>query len=479
MNLFERFWRTVEEFRELANNGTEPMQEISITPVHPPEGVQNEASRDLTSIVRRAPRRFPPCVFNQPRHSARPFCLVYSVARNDYLPQFHELFENYVDKNAFVAETFLRLRPHCEIPYVLFLGEKCFLLYDAVLEELLRWGTDYTALDEAILQPMALGQDMAHLWGHIPRKNNSQRAEEFGRWLDLWKVGIGARTSATPAFMQTIMQKAVLLYLYDLHFGLQDPELRLRTNFLEQRPAIKRLPAADSPHVPFDGIAWLHEASAEFCRKYHLQFLRWTQAESNFFALMGAETRLQFSQFILELFLLSQAKFTAPVQTDVFSDANSRLKLWKFSVTETLNIRRRLHADEVNVYEPVWIDLEESGIGWALLVIKQTLEFWRDRCIYFEQQLSERKQLKLQFDMFQQPNLDKARVPNLSDVFETAFATSLRVYYTYADERDTLEYLITLTVFDFCKQWGTGLRSLHKLADIFHEKEQLAAVHEL
>jgi len=148
-------------------------------------------------------------------------------------------------------------------------------------------------------------------------------------------------------------------------------------------------------------------------------------------------------------------------------------------VTETLNIRRRLHADEVNVYEPVWIDLEESGIGWALLVIKQTLEFWRDRCIYFEQQLSERKQLKLQFDMFQQPNLDKARVPNLSDVFETAFATSLRVYYTYADERDTLEYLITLTVFDFCKQWGTGLRSLHKLADIFHEKEQLAAVHEL
>src|SRR5690606_2450558 len=205
--------------------------------------------------------------------------------------------------------------------------------------------------------------------------------------------------------------------------------------------------------------------------RYDIDFLQWTSAESNFFALMSADTRLQFSQFVMELFLLSQAKFCSAVQTDVFSDVNSKLKLWKFSVTETLNVRRRLQADDVNVYEPIWIDLDESGIGWALHVITQVLEFWQERCIYFEQQLLERRQLKVQFDMFQQPDLERVRVPVISDIFDQALATSGRVYYAYSGDRMSLEYLVILRLIEFCSESGVPLRPLHKLADMFIEKE--------
>jgi hypothetical protein len=476
MNLFERFWEAMDELRAERRNGAEPFG-LTLNPVHAPDGVQSEAGRDISAVVRAGLRRFPPYVVNQEAFSPRPFCLIYTVTAE--LPQFHELFEQYVDKNAFIAETLLRLKPHCEIPYILFLGKKSFFLYDVNQEELIRWGNDFAGLDETFLTPLSESADLAAEWDKAPRKTNSQKAEEFGRWLDLWKVGIGARTNATPAFMQVLMQKVILLFLYDQMIGLQEPELGLRRNFLEHRQAAPLAGAQNVYSLPFDGVAWLHQASSEVLGRYDIEFMEWTSAESNFFALMSAETRQQFSQFVMELFLLSQAKFCSAVQTDVFSDVNSKLKLWKFSVTETLNIRRRLQADDVNVYEPIWIDLEESGIGWALHVIKQVLDFWRERCIYFEQQLVERRQLKLQFDMFQQPDLDRIRVPVISDIFDQTFTTSVRVSYDFPAERLTLEYLVIVRLIEFCNETGVPLRPLHKLDEMFLEKEHIAMVQEM
>ncbi len=477
MNLFERFWQHIDEIRSERRGDIEPFP-VELNPVHAPDGVQSEAGRDLSAIVRRGVRRFPPYVVSQPQYDARPFCLIYTVTAD--LPQFHELFEQYVDKNAFIAESLLRLKPHCEIPYILFIGKKSFFLYDSAMEELIRWGNDFAGLQELVIIPVSEGAHIAEQWNKIQRKTNSQRAEEFARWLDLWKVGIGARTNATPAFMQVLMQKVILLFLYDTLIGLQEPELRLRTNFLDNRRSADFNGRGGLIRtLPFDGIAWLHQASSEVLGRYDVEFLEWTSAESNFFALMSADTRQQFSQFVMELFLLSHAKFSAAVQADVFSDANSKLKLWKFSVTETLNIRRRLQADDVNVYEPIWIDLEESGIGWALHVIQQVLDFWRERCTYFEQQLTERRQLKLQFDMFQQPDLQQIRVPVMSDIFDQTFSTSVRVYYDFPMERCTLEYLVILRILEFCIETAIPLRPLHKMSEVFVEKEQLALVQEI
>lgn len=480
MNLFERFWKTVDATRD-SRAGHAPDFDIVFTPVHAPHGVQSDAARDLTAITKRAPRRFPPMVVTQQAFSPRPFCLIYTVSGTQ-LPQFHQLFEEYVDKNAFITETFLRLAPHYNLPYVLFIGERSFFLYDAGTEELLRWGTDFGPLDELFVQPYMSNQGVERFWDGITRKTFEQRCEEFCRWLDLWKAQVGARTTVTPQFMQTLMQKVILLYLYECEFGLSGEDMCLRENFLEQREnAIlsRRKKESARPRIPFDGVAWFHQACCEMAERYRLDFLKWNQGESTFFALMGADARMQFSLFILELFLLSRSKFAVQVQAHVFSDPDSRLKLWKFSVTEILNIKRRLQADDVNVYEPVWIDLEESGIGWALHVVEETLQYWRERCNYFAQQLAERKSLKVQFDMFQQPDLERAKVPLPEHVFETTFSTSVKIYYDYPLERATLEYLIILRSFEFCKQWKLPMQPLGCMSDMFVRKERIQSIQEL
>lgn len=474
MNLYERFWNVFEERRQ-QRGARQDSFDVLLTPIHPPDGIRSEAARDLTALVHRSPRPYPPYVASQSSHGTRPFCVIFTV-EHDELPEFHELFEQYVDKNAFVAEVFLRLLPHCEIPYVLFIGQKSFFLYDTALEELIRWGSDWTGLEETFFLALEEDASVMEAWNSITRKTNSQRAEEFARWLDLWKVGIGSRTNATPAFMQTLMQKVVLLYLYERSYGMEESDLALGLNFLEQRAGTGRGKRAAVDRTPFDGVAWLNQSSLEVLEIYDIEFLDWSRKESNFFSLMSAETRAQFSQFVLELFLLSQAKFTLPVQVEVFSDAGSKLKFWKFSVTETTDIRRKLHADDVNVYEPIYLDLEDAGIGWALNQITQILEHWRGRCLTLEKQLADRKVLRVQFDMFQQADLGSARIPTLADIFDTVFSSSVRVRYDYESERVTLEYLLILKIFELCQTWGCPLRSLGSLGDIFEEKESLARI---
>lgn len=479
MNLFERFWKTVDATREARESGA-PDFELSFTAIHPPDG-ETEAARDLATVARRAPKRYPPMVLTQPAFSSRPFCLVYTVGGLQ-LPEFHQLFEEYVDKNAFMAETFLRLRPHYALPYLLFIGDRSFFLYDAMSEELLRWGVDFAPLDELLFQPLHSSLHVEKAWDEIPRKSFDQKCDEFARWLDLWKAQIGARTTATPQFMQNLMQKVLLLFMFDVGFGFPEQDLQLRTNFLEQRESStigKRRAPGERPSTPFDGVAWFYEGATYLADTLGLEFLRWTQAESAFFALMGADARQQFSLFALELFLLSQSKFQTQVQAHVFSDPEARLKLWKFSVTETVNIKRRLQADDINVYEPIWIDLDESGVGWALHVIDEALQFWRERCSYFARELAEHKSLQVQFDMFQQPDLAHARVPMPQNLFETTFTTSIRISYDFPLSRATLEYLVVLRAFEFCRQWSLPLQPLGSIAELFVRKERIHSVQEM
>ena len=470
MSLYERFWKSIDERQESAEassfaGGRE------FDPVAMPEAARSDADRDLAMLARWAPRRHPPVLFGQPRFSPRPFCLILTV-RGARLPAFSELFEQFLDKNGFIAEAFLRLRSHPQIPYVLFVGEKTFFLYDSASEELLRWGGDFGGIDELFIEPFRNDEDIRAKWEAFPRKPVSQRAEEFARWLDLWKTAIGARTSATPSFMVALMQKVILLFLFDLQFGLEDDDLRLRTTFLESRVASTRRsgrPATEG--TVFDGVAWLHEASGEVRRRFGLGFLFWSQAEANFFSLMGAEARRMFSQFVVELFLLSSAKFESRVQAEAFCDTGARLKMWRFSVTEPLDIRQQLRADGVNVYEPVTADLEDCGPGWCLHLAREVLRYWHDRCLCFERQLAERCRVDLQFDMFQQPDPDRAEMPREKDSFETAFSTSLRVRYDSPASRSTLEYLIIIGVFECCALWDLPLQPLDSLERVFVKRE--------
>lgn len=447
---------------------------VLLTTFHAPGGVRNEAARDIGVVVRRSPKRYPPAILTPPGPGHQALSLIYTAHARD-LPDFHDLFEQYVDKNGFIAETFVRLRPHWQIPYILFLSERGFFLYDFEQEELVRWGDSENAIEDLLLGPLARGEDLRAHWAALPRKTNLQRAEEFGRWLDLWKAAIGSRTNAVPQFMHSLTQKVLLIFLFEQWYGLGEIDLNLRRTFLEQRKRAKRKgDEASETDAPFDGIAWFHEAANRMREILELESLSWNDDERPFFALLGDEIRRQFSQFLLELFLLSRSKFAAAVQTDVFCDPEDRLRLWKYAVTETLDIPRRLPADDVNVYQPIVVDIDEAGAAWALYVAERILIYWRERCQQLQQLLRERKTLRLQFDMFQQADVNEVRLPRMEDVFDLTFRNSLRVRYQFPSDRETAEFLMVLKALELSREWNLPQRPLRALEETFERKARTA-----
>ncbi len=468
MTLIKNFWQTLEQ--KIDEEGPPPEGFDAVCHVvSTPLEDKSIAGRELTRLIRLSHRKHPPALISQSSIDVRPFVILISAPEKSF-PTFDELYQAYVDKNSYIAECLMLLRPHYDVPYVLFLGPLHFFLYDLATEDILRWSNTAEGLDELFFGPLSRRENVRALWDKLARRSRAQRAEEFAHWLDLWRVSIGARMgdSSTPELVQAILQKAILLFLYDLYFGFEDEDLRLRRNFLAMRQ--RKTSEGAAADYPFDAVAWLHQASEELFSRYRIDFLQWSPEESAFFSLIDNEGRLNLRQFIFELFLQSQSKFDVNVQAEVFSDPDARLKMWKFSVTETLDIRKRLLADDVNVYAPLEVDLDESGLAWTLHVVGEILDYWREKCERLEEELRVRKQVAVQFDMFQQPDLENAHIPTREDLFRTVLPQSLRIWYSDRAERTTLEFLMTLKIFEFCRTRQIPLQPLENMESIFVPK---------
>ncbi|MGC8840701.1 MAG: hypothetical protein ACP5QZ_04515 [Candidatus Sumerlaeaceae bacterium] len=468
MSLSEQFWRTLEDKQEALGPAPEGLDVVWHV-LKPAAGDKSLPARELARLARISHRHHPPALLAQPSADIRPFVLVVS-APDKALPTFEELYQSYLDKNGFLAESLLLLRPHCEVPYALFVGGRNYFLYDLATEDILRWSSTFEDLCDLLLAPIERRENVRAKWDALARRTRSQRAEEFSHWMDLWRVAIGAHYADvnSPLLVQGLLQKSILLFLYDLLFGFSDEDLRLRKNFLAVRQHHRSASVSDpEADLTFDAVAWLHQASEELYARYQIEFLRWTEEESAFFSLMNNEARLNLRQFILELFLQSLSKFDVEVQAEAFSDPDARLKMWKFSVTETLNVRKRLHADEINVYAPLEVDLDESGVAWTLHVVGEILEYWREKCEQLEQDMAQRKRIEVQLDMFQHPDLEKASVPTRENLYCSTLPQSLRIFYRDPAERQTLEYLVNLKILDYCAKHAIPLHPLKDLERIF------------
>lgn len=470
MNLSERFWKTLEEKHEEQGPPPEGF-DLLWHVVRPAPGEKSAPAKELGRLARISCRTRPPALLSQPSVDTRPFALIVT-APDKALPTFDTLYEGYLDKNGYLAECLMLVRPHCDVPYALFVGPQHFYLYDLATEDILRWSPRFEELEELIVAPVERRESVREVWDKLARRSRSQRAEEFAHWLDLWRVAIGAHhpEASSPHLIQAIFQKAILLFVFDLFFGFTDEDLQLRRTFLAMRQRRRQSSASDEEALTFDSVAWLHQASQELLQNYRIEFLRWSEQECAFFSLMNSEARLNLRQFIFELFLQSQSKFDTAVQAEVFSDPDARLKMWRFSVTETLDVRKRLQADDVNVYAPLEIDLDESGLAWALHVAHEVLDYWREKCEDIERELERHNRVALQFDMFQQPDLASARVPTRADLFRSTLPQSLRVFYSDPVDRTTYEYLLTLQIFDYCRRQGLPLQPLDDIQRIFVPK---------
>lgn len=474
MNLSDRFWKTLEDKQDALGPPPEGLDLVWHI-IRPPAGDKTKPAKELRRVARISSRHHPPALFSQPSVDMRPFVLVITAPQQDTIPSFQSLYEGYLDKNGYLAECLHLVKPHCDVPYVLFVGPETFFLYDLATEDILRSCGEFEDLAQLLIDPATRRENVRSQWDALARRSRSQRADEFAHWLDLWRVSIGARQASvsTPKLVQSICQKTILLFLFDLYFGFEDPDLSLKKWFLEirqQRHGGKKISLAEL-QPSFDGIAWLHQASGELADLYGIEFLRWTEDERAFFLLMDNEARINFTQFIFELFLQSISKFEVPVQAEVFSNPDARLKMWKFSVTETVNVRQRLQADDVNVYAPFRIDLEESGLAWTLHVVGEILEYWREKCERLEQELATRNRVAVQFDMLQQVDFENLHIPTCDDLFRSILPQSIEIFYADEALRQTVEYLITLRIFEYCRNNGLAPQPLHNLEQIFVPKK--------
>lgn len=469
MSLCEQFWRTLEQKREELGPAPDGL-DADWHLIKPPQGDRSQPAKELGRLARISARSYPPALFKQPSGDPQAFFIVIS-APEGALPSFEEIFQSYVDKNPYLAECLLLLRPHCDVPYALFLSSQYFYLYDVVTEDILRSSASFEELRELVLLPLEKRENLRAKWDSLARRTRAQRAEEFAHWFDLWRAAIGAQTGDTtsPELVRSILQKAILLFQYDMLFGFEDPDLQLRRTFLNLRQMMSSRKSKEEP-PPFDGVAWLHQASEELIAKYEINFLRWTEEESALISLMNDDARLNLRHFILELFFQSVSKFDVDVQAEAFSDPDARLKMWKFSVTETLDVRKRLHADEINIYAPLVVDLDESGLAWTLHVVGEILDYWHEKCRQIERELAERHRIIVQPDMFQHEDVEKAKIPTREELFRTTLPRSIRIRYSDKVERETLEYLINLKIFDYCAKNSIPLHPLENIHTVFEQK---------
>lgn len=468
MNLCEQLWHKLEEALETLGPPPDGF-DAEWHFVKPAAGDKSQPAKELGRLARISARHHPPALFTQQSYDPRALFILIS-APDKVLPTFEELYEAYVDKNSYLAECLLLLRPHCDVPYALFVSPHHFYLYDVATEDILRFSSSFSELEELLLQPMEKHENLRAKWDALARRSRAQRAEEFAHWFDLWRVSIGAQTGDTtsPELVRAILQKAILLFLYDYYFGFSDPDLQLRQIFLRLRQ--QKLSQPTPAEFSFDGVAWLHQASDELISKYEINFLRWTEEESAFISLMNEEARMNLRQFILELFFQSISKFDVEVQAEAFSDPDARLKMWKFSVTETLDVRRRMQADEINVYAPLVVDLDESGLAWTLHVVGEILAYWHEKCEQLENELLTRNRIVVQPDMFQHGDFEKAQIPTRAELFRSTLPRSLKIYYSDAVERQTLEYLVNLKIFEYCARHAIPLHPLEDIHTIFQYK---------
>jgi hypothetical protein len=471
MNLANDFWERIQDLLDMEKRDNSAL--LAVTKVRAPDASESDAARDLAALVKLCAKSRPPALLSQPHLSQRPICLVMTVSAADF-PNFGELFEQYLDKNALVAEAMLRLKPHLDVPYLLVVSSPGFLLYCTDDEHVIRQGQKFEGLEEMLFAPISAGTSLDAQWNAITRKSTSQNAEEFGRWIDLWKAAIGSHSNTPPAVLQGLLQKVTLLFVYDTWFGFGDEELGLRSVFLGLASTMMSGDSSGDTAELFDGVAWIHEGSQLLAQHLNSDFVRWSAEENSFFAMMSSQTRRLFSQLVMEFFLLSSTKYSTQSQAETFGDANSRLKMWKHSVTDTTNIARELQADEINVYEPMRIDLDECGTTWALHLVRRMFDFWRDRCLNFEREMLERRNIKLQFDMFQKPDQLPAHVPSENDVFELTFRSSIRLSYSHPATRSTMEYLLLLLSIDYAREHELRAPQLSHVANVFRQKATMA-----
>ena len=152
MSLINKFWQTLEDKQESLGPPPDGLDAIWRVVKPAPED-RSRPARELSRLARLCMRKRPPALLSQPSVELHPFVMILSAPEH-VLPTFEELYEGYLDKNGYLAECLMLLKPHCDVPYALFAGPQHFFLYDLFTEDILRWSGEVQELESLLIAPL-------------------------------------------------------------------------------------------------------------------------------------------------------------------------------------------------------------------------------------------------------------------------------------------------------------------------------------
>ncbi|MCX7626477.1 MAG: hypothetical protein N2Z21_09745, partial [Candidatus Sumerlaeaceae bacterium] len=162
MSLCDQFWQTLEQKREELGPAPDGF-DADWHFIKPHPGDKSQPAKELGRLARISARLYPPALFKQASGDSQAFFIAIS-APDGVLPSFEEIYQSYVDKNAYLAECLLLLRPHCDVPYALFLGTQHFYLYDLLTEDILRSSGSFEELRDLVLLPLEKRENLRAKW---------------------------------------------------------------------------------------------------------------------------------------------------------------------------------------------------------------------------------------------------------------------------------------------------------------------------
>jgi hypothetical protein len=123
--------------------------------------------------------------------------------------------------------------------------------------------------------------------------------------------------------------------------------------------------------------------------------------------------------------------------------------------------------EEVLVYKPLTIALDDVGYAWMLRLFEEVVEYWMDYNRRVEAMIERGEPQSLQLDFFHPLPKTLTTSGTIQNVVAFTLETSFRVQAQHTWQKDICLFLLSAKVLEICRRYKMPLTPLVTLDQIF------------
>ncbi len=164
---------------------------------------------------------------------------------------------------------------------------------------------------------------------------------------------------------------------------------------------------------------------------------------------------------------MSRSKFRVDNALYAFTGEETENKSWKAALTQKEEVGKRLERHDLTIYDPVTVDIGESGFGWMLTLLESLTRYWIEENLRRKEDLKREGSLSLQLDLFAQEPSGLHRRGYLDDILLFTLTHSYRVKTSSVEERFLAGLLIAMKAMELAEAYSLPLTQFDKIDSIF------------